>query len=113
MHFRTWIFLFQLLLVASCAPQTITQPTIWAHKPDAAGLEKIVNDRLTAAKIAIAQVTGVKSTRTIANTVVPFDEAIRQINAAVYLSGLMEQIHPDASFRDRATQMFRKANAAQ
>jgi thimet oligopeptidase len=44
---------------------------------------------------------------------VPFDEAVRQINSAAYFSLLMQQVHPDATFRDHAEQMTRKASAAQ
>jgi thimet oligopeptidase len=101
------------VLGASSAAQNITQPTIWASKPDIIAFEKIIQERLTAANTAISQLTGMKGARTIANTVGPFDEAIRQINAASYFSSLMQQVHPDAAFRDRATDMFRKASAAQ
>ena len=54
-----------------------------------------------------------KGARTIDNTLVPYDDAIRQNNAAAYLAGLMEQVHPDAAFRDHATAMLTKATAAQ
>ncbi len=38
---------------------------------------------------------------------------MRQINAAGYLSGLMQQVHPDSAFRDKATEMVRLSSAAQ
>jgi thimet oligopeptidase len=93
--------------------QSISQPTIWASKPDVAGFQKIVNQRLSAANTAIAQLTSYKGPRTIDNTLAPFDHAVQQINSAIYLSALMEQVHPDATFRDHATEMVRKASAAQ
>lgn len=103
-----------LLAVASiAAAQNTSQPPIWASKPDAAGFEKIVNDHLDAAQKAIDQVTSAKAPHTIENTLTPFDEAVRQINSALYLSGMMQQVHPEAAFRDRATEMVRKASAAQ
>jgi thimet oligopeptidase len=102
-----------LVFAAAACAQTTIQPTIWASKPDVAGFEKIVNDRLAAADAAVAQVTSAKAPRTIANTLVPFDEAVRQINSAAYFSLLMQQVHPDATFRDHAEQMTRKASAAQ
>jgi thimet oligopeptidase len=102
-----------LMMIASASAQTQLQPTIWASKPDVNGFEKIVNDHLTAAQAAIDQVTSVKGTRSIDNTLAPFDEAIRQINTSAYLSALMQQVHPDSAFRDRATEMVRKASAAQ
>jgi hypothetical protein len=33
--------------------------------------------------------------RTIENTLEPYDEAIRQLNAASNFSGLMQHVHPD------------------
>ncbi len=91
----------------------ISQPTIWAEKPDVAGFEKIENDRLAAGRRAIDELLAVKGRRTIENTLVVYDEAVRQNNSAGYFAGLMEQVHPDASFRDHATAMLTKVTAAQ
>src|SRR6266567_2086161 len=110
---RLMFFGFCLAMISSAIAQTPSQPTIWASKPDVAGLEKIVNDRLAAAQTAIDQITSVKGARTIDNTLAPYDETIRQINASLYLSALMQQVHPDATFRDHATEMVRKASAVQ
>jgi thimet oligopeptidase len=105
---------FIVFLSATIAfSQTSSQPTVWASKPDAVAFEKIVTDHLAAADADISKVTSATGARTIANTLVPFDDAIRHIDTAAYLSGLMEQVHPDAAFRDRAEQMVRKASAAQ
>ncbi len=110
---RLMFFGFCLAMISSAIAQTPSQPTIWASKPDVAGFEKIVNDRLAAAQTAIDQITSVKGARTIDNTLAPYDETIRQINASLYLSALMQQVHPDATFRDHATEMVRKASAVQ
>jgi thimet oligopeptidase len=95
------------------AAQNSTQAPIWASKPDVAAFEKTVKDRIAGAQSSIDKITSVKGHRTVENTLVPFDEAVRQLNAAGYLSGLMQQVHPDASFRDKATDMVREASAAQ
>jgi thimet oligopeptidase len=102
------------LALATCfaAAQT-SQPTVWATKPDVNGFEKIVTDRLAAAESAIDQLTSVKGPRTIENTLAPYDHALERMNSAIYLSGLVAQVHPDVAFRDRATEMVRKASAAQ
>jgi len=114
MSFRSLTsFAFVLVLSYNVAAQAPSQPTIWASKPDVAGFEKIVNDRLAAAQTAIDQTTSVKGARTIDNTLAPYDETIRQINSSLYLSALMQQVHPDATFRDHATEMVRKASAVQ
>jgi thimet oligopeptidase len=92
---------------------TVPQPTIWASKPDVVAFEKIENDRLAAVQRSIDTLLAVKGKRTIENTLVPYDEAVRQNNSAAYLAGLMEQVHPDATFRDHATAMVTKASAVQ
>ncbi len=113
--FKAIIFAFGLLVISTAAAfgQAPPQPTVWASKPDLAGFEKMVTDRLAAAQTSIDQVTAVKGARTIDNTLVPFDEAVRQINTSIYLSSLILQVHPDAKFRDSATNMVSKASAAQ
>jgi thimet oligopeptidase len=90
----------------------VSQPSIWATKPDVTAFEKMENDRLAAAQKAVDQIVGAKGSRTIENTLAPFDEATRQLNATIEFSGFMQQVHPDATFRDRATAMTTKASAA-
>jgi thimet oligopeptidase len=104
---------FLLAAVLSAQDIKVTQPTIWAARPDVAAFEKIETDRLAAGQHAIDTLLAAKGPRTIENTLVPFDEAVRQNNSAGYFAGLMEQVHPDAGFRDHATAMLTKASAAQ
>ena len=111
------LFVFCLLSflvpVISAQSITVSQPTLWASKPDVAAFEKIENDHLAAGQQAIDTLIAVKGPRTIENTLVPYDEAVRQNDSAGYFAGLMEQVHPDATFRDHATAMLTKASAAQ
>ena len=108
-----YVFLTLVLVAAAVAePALTTQPTVWASKPDAAAFEKIVNDRLAAGQKSIDKLVAVKGARTIENTLVPYDEAIRQINTGNYLANMMFQIHPDAAFRDLATKLTEKATSA-
>jgi thimet oligopeptidase len=88
------------------------QPPLWSAKPDVTAFEKMENGRLAAAERAIDQIVAVKGSRTIENTLAPYDDAIRQLNAASYFSGLMQQVHPDATFRDHATAMTTKVSNA-
>jgi thimet oligopeptidase len=111
---RVSCFVFlSILLVMSVAAQSgpSSQPTVWATKPDAAAFEKIVNDRLAEGQKSIDQIVAVKGPRTIENTLVPYDEAIRQVNIGNYLANMMFQVHPDAAFRDRASTMTQKTTA--
>jgi len=89
-----------------------SQPPLWAAKPDVTTFEKIENDKLAGAQASVDKLVGAKGKRTVANTLAPFDDAVRQINAAVYFASLMQQVHPDSTFRDHATDMTRKASAA-
>ena len=103
-----------ILCVASVWAQSSTsQKPLWSDKPNVATFEKIENDRLATANQFIATLVAAKGPRTIENTLVPFDEAVREINTAAYFAGLMQQVHPDATFRDHATTMFTKVSAAQ
>jgi thimet oligopeptidase len=113
---RLAIFLclpFVFAAVLSAQRASVTQPTIWDSKPDVAAFEKIETDRLAAGQRAIDTLLAAKGPRTIENTLAPFDEAVRQNNSAGYFAGLMEQVHPEATFRDHATTMLTKASAAQ
>jgi thimet oligopeptidase len=89
------------------------QPPIWSTKPDVNAFEKIENNRLDAAHRWIGKIVAVKGPKTIGNTLANYDEALRQLNAALYFSTLMEAVHPDAAFRDRAMAMTRKVSAVQ
>jgi thimet oligopeptidase len=113
-HTIRLIFLFAWLVSAAWAQQTPQpQAPLWSSKPDVAAFEKIENDHLAAAQRAVERLVAAQGARTVENTVVAFDEAIQQINSANYFATLMQQVHPDAAFRDHATQMTRKASAAQ
>ena len=99
------------LCIAATAQTPSSQLPLWSSKPDVTAFEKIENDRLDAAQKSIDLLVAVKGTRSVENTLTPFDEATRLINSASYFAGLMQQVHPDAGFRDRATAMFSKASA--
>ena len=89
-----------------------SQPPLWVEKPGVAAFEKIENDRLEAAQRSIDAIVAVKDPRTIENTLAPYDEASRQLNAAIYFARLMQAVHPSADYRDHATTMVSKTSAA-
>jgi thimet oligopeptidase len=110
----TFICLPALMTVlVSAQKASVSQATIWAAKPDVAGFEKIENDRLSAAQASIDKLVAVKGPRTIENTLAPFDDATQHVNSAAYFASLMEQVHPEATFRDHAQAMLTKASALQ
>jgi thimet oligopeptidase len=104
-----------LLLTTTAYAQEMPkeQPPLWSAKLDVAAFERLENDRLAAAQRAIDQIIAAKGSRAIENTLAPYDEAIRQLNAAAYFATLMQQVHPDAGFRDHATAMTTKVSSAQ
>ena len=104
--------LFFLAAVAGAQTMPENQPTLWSAKPDLAAFEKLEDTRIANAQKSIDQVTAATGARTIENTLAPYDEAVRQLNAAVYFSSLMQQVHPDAAFRDHATAMTTKVSSA-
>lgn len=89
-----------------------SQPTLWAARPDIAAFEKIENKHLAAAQNSVDAIVAVKGTRTIENTLAPYDDATRLIDTAQYFADVMQKVHPDAAFRDHATAMLTKASAA-
>jgi thimet oligopeptidase len=89
------------------------QSSVWTSKPDGAAFDKIENTYLDAAQRAIDALLAVKAPRTIENTLKPFDEAVQQIDSAAYFAGLMESVHPEEAFRNKATAMVAKSAAAQ
>lgn len=91
----------------------VDQRPLWNSKPDIAAFEKIENAHLAAAQADIDQLIAVNSPRTINNTLVPFDDATRELNTAVYFSTLMQQVHPDGAYRDAATAMTTRVSGAQ
>lgn len=113
---RTTFALFLSILMTTlmtAQPASVSQPTVWASKPDVAAFEKLENDRLAGAQAAIDKLVAVQGPRTVDNTLTLFDDAVRQVNAAGYLAALMEQVHPEATFRDHATTMLTKVSAVQ
>jgi thimet oligopeptidase len=111
---------FGLMLAAatSAAPASTTAspsaslpPPIWAAKPDMKAFEATENAHLDAAKRSIDALVAVTGPRTIENTLVPYDDAVRELDSTAYFAGLMEQVHHDAAFRDAATAMTRKVSA--
>jgi len=102
-----------LVIAFSCSAFTAvaqdllkSQPPVWAGQPDITALEKLENKHLAPAQSSIDAIIAIKGLRTIANTLAAYDAA-RHINSAVYLAGLMEQVHPDSTLRDHAMAMLR------
>ncbi len=77
------------LSALSFAQTPASQPTLWANKPDVAAFDKTENGYLAAAQKDIDQIVAVKGARTMANTLAPYDDAVRNLGSAGYFAGLM------------------------
>jgi thimet oligopeptidase len=110
---RVLLTLTPFIAASASAQDFSAQPPIWAARPDIVAFATSESAHLAAAQRAIDTLVAVKVARTLENTLAPYDEAVRHINSANYLAGVIEQAHPDAAFRNKATAMVSKASAAQ
>ncbi len=83
----------------------------WAAKPGASTFAKMEAERLAKARAAIERLRSVKGTRTLENTLVPYDEAQIQLDAASAQAGLMQEVHPDSAMRAVAEAQLQQASA--
>ena len=105
-----------LMLAMTLAPQVsaakapaITMPPddapFWTGKPDSATFDARQRKRLELAKAAISKMLSAKAPRTIENTLVPYDEALRQLDMAGSQSSLAENVMPDEATRNAAEKL--------
>jgi thimet oligopeptidase len=99
---------------ATCVAQQMpkNQPPVWSAKPDIAAFERVENARLAGAQQPLDRLLAVSGARTVENTLVPYDDVNRQLNTAADFANVVEQLHPDKSFRDSATAKTAKINSA-
>ncbi len=74
----------------------------WTGQPDAAELANRTDARLALAKRALDQLVAVTGKRTVANTLAPYDEILRQLDMAGSQDGVIAEVHPDSSVRSAA-----------
>ena len=113
--FRTGQVLALLLVLLSATLQLTAQPAkygphVWDKPVDPATFEKRVNEQIDLAKKSVDQLLAVKGPRTVENTLVPYDNAVRALDTAAYQSGLMQIVNPDAAIRDKAQAMVQKVS---
>lgn len=77
----------------------------WTGKPNAAQFKARMRTRLKRAQASLNVLTAAKGRRTIANTLVPYDELLRQLDMAGSQSGLVEETNPDSTTRKTAEAM--------
>jgi thimet oligopeptidase len=83
----------------------------WTGLPTSAQFTKTHEDNLGKAKTAIAGMLKVKGKRTVENTLVPYDEALRWLDASGSQASLMEYVHPDSMMRSAAEKTTQAVSA--
>jgi hypothetical protein len=68
-------------LVAAPGASVPLGPPLWASKPDIKAFDAIEDGRLAAARKSIDAIVAEKGKRTIENTLVPYDEATRNLDS--------------------------------
>jgi thimet oligopeptidase len=74
----------------------------FSQNPDVAGYKSSAEAELAQAKAALETMLAVKGTRTIENTLVPYNLVMAHADNVAYQASLMESSHPDSAFRTEA-----------
>ena len=78
---------------------------------DAASLKRAIDARVAHARALLDSMLAVKGTRTVANTLEPYDEFQNELFTASGVVGIMAELHPDAATRDMAEELDRSVTA--
>jgi thimet oligopeptidase len=78
---------------------------------DAASLTRIVEARLGRVKQLLTSLVGVAGTRTVANTLEPYDDIQAELQTAGATSALMGSVHPDEAMRKAGNDLERRVDA--
>ena len=91
-------------------PDTDNQP-FWTGHPDAAAFERAVEGRLVRARGILARLVAVTGTRTVSNTLAPYDHLMRELDRAASEAGLIRSVHPDSAVRQAAERSDQRVSA--
>jgi thimet oligopeptidase len=78
---------------------------------DAASLKRVIDERVARARTLLDSMLAVKGTRTVANTLEPYDQLQDELSMASGVVGIMAELHPDAATRDMAEELDRSVTA--
>jgi thimet oligopeptidase len=105
-----YVALAAALAAPTDPPDADNQP-FWTGHPDAPTFERAIDARLDHARVLLARLVGVKEKRTLANTLVPYDQLMRELDRAASATGLIQKVHPDSALREAADRSDRKVSA--
>jgi thimet oligopeptidase len=96
-----------LLFVAQAAAQQAATTPFTTGITDAASLKRAVDARVSRARTLLDSMLAAKEPRTVANTLVPYDELLEELNTASGQVTVMMDLHPDAAVRQAAEDLDR------
>src|ERR1700734_2543223 len=85
-------------------------PHLWDAPLTPDTLQKRVDEQLALAQKSLDQMLAVTGSRTIDNTLSPFDDASLQLDVALLQANAMQNVSPDTAVRDRAQQLVQKVS---
>ncbi len=91
-------------------PDTDNQP-FWTGHPDATAFERAVERRLVRARGTLDRLVAVTGRHTVANTLVPYDNLMRELDRAASEAGLIQKVHPDSALRQAADRSDQRVSA--
>lgn len=83
----------------------------YTGRPMAAAYRAAQAKRIALARADIAKMLAVKGPRTAANTLAPYDDAMRQLDMANSQAGLVSAVHPDKATREAAEKASQDVSA--
>ncbi|HWB42997.1 MAG TPA: M3 family metallopeptidase [Gemmatimonadales bacterium] len=98
-------------LVAPGDPPDADNEPFWTGHPDAAAFERSVEARLARARGLLDSLVAAAGRRTVANTLVPYDRLMRELDRAAGATGLIQKVHPDSALRQAADRTDREVSA--
>src|SRR5215831_9412782 len=111
-------FLFAAALASSLtlgsaagAETGATNAPFWTGMTDAARFERAMEARLAHARTLLAALRSVKGTRSVANTLRPYDDMLLELDAVSSQAQLIQSVHPDERMRQTAEKVSQKASA--
>jgi thimet oligopeptidase len=101
-----------LATTAVVAQSVVKDPLhVWVGNPDAAQARAWADAHLAAAQAKIDGLLAVKGTRTVENTLRPYDDAQSEIGLAFSGAGLLTNASPNKELRDVGDEISQKASA--
>ena len=105
------LLLAAVTLTNSSAQTAKYGPHLWAAPVDPAIFEKRISEQLDIVQKSVDQILAVKGTRTLENTLQPYDAAVEALDTAGNGAGLVQTVDPEAAMRDRAQAMIQKVTS--